>query len=132
VDNQHGGQTSFAKEKDMPKASPRERLADLENRQRAIAVEAATVRQTLRATYGALAGEIEVERLSEREFRDILTHAIRAGGGPALAALKALASASAKPAHSPERRPSDEHGGAARRRPASASGAAAVDDGAGQ
>jgi hypothetical protein len=36
-----------------------------------------------------LAG-LPVERISEKEFRDLIGQAIRTGGSPAIAALKAL------------------------------------------
>lgn len=74
----------------MPKMNDREKLADLDKRQRQLAEEAETVRRNVRARYGTVLSAIAVESLSEREFRDILSHAIRAGGGPAVAALKAL------------------------------------------
>ncbi len=77
----------------MPKLTDREKLADLDKRQRSLAQEAETVRRTLRASYGATLADMPVERLSEREFRDLLTQAIRAGGAAATAALKALPSA---------------------------------------
>jgi hypothetical protein len=37
---------------------------------------------------------MEVEKLSERDFRDLLQHVIRVGGPAAIAALKSLAPAS--------------------------------------
>lgn len=79
----------------MPKMTERERLAKIEADQQSLAQEAETVRRGLRAQYGKLATELAVERLSEREFRDVLMHAIRVGGGAAIAALKALPEASA-------------------------------------
>ncbi|WP_240334343.1 hypothetical protein [Sphingobium estronivorans] len=85
----------------MPKMTERERLAKIEADQRNLAQEAEMVRRGLRAHYGKLASELAVERLSEREFRDVLSQAIRIGGGAALAALKALPAASDDP---PERR----------------------------
>jgi hypothetical protein len=81
----------------MPKMTERERLAKIEADQRNLAREAETVRRGLRAQYGKVATEIAVERLSEREFRDVLGQAIRVGGGAALAALKALPAASDDP-----------------------------------
>ncbi|MBO9723964.1 MAG: hypothetical protein J7530_06280 [Novosphingobium sp.] len=115
----------------MPKMSERERLAKIESDQKKLADEAETVRRTLRSSYGAICGDLAVERLSEREFREIVGHAIRLGGGTTLAALKALSSAAPKTPTAPERRPSDEHGGAARRRPAPDQGAASPGDGPG-
>jgi hypothetical protein len=75
---------------DMPKLTERERLADLEARQRRVAVEVETARRALRGRYAAIVPELAVETLSEREFRDLLAHAIRAGGTACLAALKPL------------------------------------------
>ncbi|ODP36358.1 MULTISPECIES: hypothetical protein [Sphingomonas] len=77
----------------MPKLTDREKLAELDKRQRALSEEAESVRRSLRARYGAMLTDIPVERISEKEFRDLLTHAIRAGGSPAIAALKALPAA---------------------------------------
>lgn len=116
----------------MPRMTDRERLAKIEADQRKLAGEAETVRRAVRANYGSFVQELGVETLSEREFRDILTHAIRVGGQPAITALKALPAHSSQSASSPERRPSDEHGGAARRRPEPIKGAASAGDGPGQ
>jgi len=80
-------------ELDMPKLSERERLADLEARQRKMAEEVAQARSALRDRYAAMVRELGVEALTEREFRDVLTHAIRAGGAPSIGALKALPAA---------------------------------------
>jgi hypothetical protein len=74
----------------MPKLTERERLADLETRQRKLAEDVEDARHAVRARYAVIVAELPVERLSEREFRDILSHAIRAGGPATLAALKAL------------------------------------------
>ncbi|NMN06716.1 MULTISPECIES: hypothetical protein [unclassified Novosphingobium] len=74
----------------MPKMTERERLAKIEADQESLAREAETVRRGLRAHYGKLVTELPVERLSEREFRDVLGQAIRVGGGAAIAALKGL------------------------------------------
>lgn len=76
----------------MPKLTDRERLAKIEADQLSLAQEAETVRRGLRAHYGRLTAELPIERLSEREFREVVAHAIRVGGGAALAALKALPS----------------------------------------
>lgn len=74
----------------MPKQSERERLVDLESRRRKLDDEVEAARRTLRGKYAAAVTELEVERLTEREFRDLVVQAIRAGGSPSLAALKAL------------------------------------------
>lgn len=74
----------------MPKQSERERLVDLEARRRKLDDEVETARRALRGKYAATVTELEVETLTEREFRDIVAQAIRAGGVPSLAALKAL------------------------------------------
>ncbi|MEJ7933841.1 hypothetical protein WG907_06150 [Sphingobium sp. AN558] len=116
----------------MPKMNDRERLAKLEIDQHKLAQEAEAVRRALRAHYGALTADIAVEQLTEREFREIVTQAILIGGSPAISALKAHLPAPASSKDAPERRPRDEHGGAARKRPAPSEGAASPGDGASQ
>jgi hypothetical protein len=74
----------------MPKMSERERLADLEARQRKVGDEIIEVRRALRGKYGAIVLDLSVETLTEREFRDLLTQAIRVGGASSIAALTAL------------------------------------------
>ena len=74
----------------MPRMTERERLADLEARQRKMADDVDKTRRALRGKYAALVSELAVEHLTEREFRDVLTAAIRCGGENALAALRAL------------------------------------------
>lgn len=74
----------------MPKMTDRERLAKIDSDQKKLAEEAETVRRQLRTHYASLTSDIPVERLSEREYKDVLAHAIRAGGAAAVAALKAL------------------------------------------
>jgi hypothetical protein len=91
----------------MPKMTERERLAKIEADQQSLALEAEAVRRGLRAHYGKLATELAVEKLSEREFRDVVTHAIRVGGGAAIAALKALPEASDASASLPAKRPGE-------------------------
>lgn len=90
----------------MPKMTERERLAKIETDQQNLAREAETVRRGLRAHYGKLATELPVERLSEREFRDVLGHAIRVGGAVAIAALKGLSAQAvqAEPSPAPSRK----------------------------
>jgi hypothetical protein len=75
---------------DMPKKSERDQLAVLEARRRKLDDEVENARRAVRGRYAALVLELEVERLTEREFRDILTQAIRVGGSPSVAALKGL------------------------------------------
>ena len=116
----------------MPKMTTRERLAKLEADQRALAQEADRVRKTVRAAYGELVADLAIETLSEREFRELIGQAIRVGGTATIAALKALPHPLSSIKISPERRPSDEHGGAARSRPASGQDAASAGDGAGR
>lgn len=82
----------------MPKMTTRERLADLEARQRKMAEEVDKTRRELRGKYAALVPELAVENLTEREFRDLLAAAIRCGGAAALAALRDLPEAGASPA----------------------------------
>lgn len=85
----------------MPKMTDRERLADLEARQRKMADEVEKTRRTLRGKYAALVPDLAIEQLTEREFRDVLTTAIRVGGAAAIAALRALPDANATPASQP-------------------------------
>lgn len=79
----------------MPKLSEREKLADLEARQRKMVEEVTRARSALRDRYAAMVKYFGVEALTEREFRDLLTHAIRVGGAASVAALKALPAAKA-------------------------------------
>jgi hypothetical protein len=41
--------------------------------------------------YASIISDLEIERLSEKEFRDILAQAIRVGGAACIAALKPIA-----------------------------------------
>ncbi|WP_404478665.1 hypothetical protein [Novosphingobium sp. BL-52-GroH] len=79
----------------MPKLSDREKLAKIESDQRNLAVEAETVRRAVRAQYGDLTHALPVEQLTEREFRELIGHAVRVGGITALRALKDLPSGTA-------------------------------------
>ena len=74
----------------MPKMSERERLSDLEARQRKLADDIVEARRALRGKYAAIVLDLAIESLTEKEFRDLLGQAIRLGGGPALTALTAL------------------------------------------
>ena len=74
----------------MPRLNERERLADLESRRRKLEDEVENARRALRSKYAAAVLDLAIETLTEREFRDVLSHAIRAGGSSAIAALKVL------------------------------------------
>ncbi|PBN43505.1 hypothetical protein [Sphingobium sp. D43FB] len=78
----------------MPKLSERERLAELEARQRRAAEEVETARRALRGKYADIIRDLRVEAMSERVFKDLLTEAIRVGGEVSFAALKAMPTAS--------------------------------------
>ena len=86
----------------MPKLTDRERLAALEVQQKKIAQDILDTRRALRGKYAAMLADMEIERLSERECRDILAHAIRAGATASIAALKTLP---AQPRAEPDKRP---------------------------
>ena len=79
----------------MPKKTDRERLADLEARQRMMSEEVEKTRSALRGKYAKIVTDLPVEDLTEREFRDLLAAAIRCGGAAAVIALRALPEVSA-------------------------------------
>lgn len=72
----------------MPKMSERERLADLEAKQRKLAGEIDTARIALRGRYAAIAREMALEAFSEREFREAMNLLVRLGPGSALQLLR--------------------------------------------
>lgn len=80
----------------MPKINDRARLAGLETRQRKVAQEVENARRALRGKYAAMISDLPIEGLSEREFKELLTQAIRVGGNPAISALKALPATAAE------------------------------------
>lgn len=75
----------------MPKLNERERLADLEQRQRKIIEEIEQQRSAVRARYAAITTELPVETFTEKEFRDGLLLMLKAGPAVALQSLKAPA-----------------------------------------
>lgn len=81
----------------MPKLNERERLADLEARQRKIGDEIEDARRVVRSKYASIVTDLPVEQLTEREFRELLTLALATGGAPAVAALKGLSGSTALP-----------------------------------
>ncbi|HUD91741.1 hypothetical protein [Sphingobium sp.] len=74
----------------MPKLNDRDRLADLEARQSKIAQEILDARRALRGKYASILNDMEVEKLSEKDFRDLVQHAIRVGGPASITALKGI------------------------------------------
>ena len=70
----------------MPKKSERERLADLEARQRKVAEEVEIARRAVRGRYASIIGELAVEELTGRGF----ALAMWCGGAAAVGALKPL------------------------------------------
>lgn len=89
----------------MPKVNERERLADLETRQRKVTQDVENARRALRGKYAAMVLDLPIESLSEREFKDVLTHTIRVGGSPTVFALKALPAAAPEPKSRPKGAP---------------------------
>ena len=81
----------------MPRKTDRERLADLEARQRTMAEEVEKTRRALRDKYAEIVTDLPVEDLTERELRDLLVAAIRCGGAAAVTALRALPEVSTSP-----------------------------------
>lgn len=78
---------------DMPKMTERDRLADLETRQRKVAEEVENARRALRGKYADIVRELAVEKMTEKEFRDGVNHLVRVGGAAAISALKGLPAA---------------------------------------
>lgn len=74
----------------MPKMTERDRLTKLEASRRRMDEEVEKARRAVRDRYAAIIGEMPVEQLTEREFRELLGQTLRVGGGAALAALKGL------------------------------------------
>jgi GGDEF domain-containing protein len=76
----------------MPKLTEREKLADLEARQHKIGEELNIARQAVRNRYaGSLTG-LPLERMAERDLKELIEQALRVGAPTALAALKTLPS----------------------------------------
>lgn len=84
-----GGQTTLIGVS-MPKMTEREKLAGLEARQRKIGEELETARQAVRGRYvGSLTG-LPLEKMAERDLRELVDQALRVGAPVAIGALKAL------------------------------------------
>jgi len=77
----------------MPKLTDREKLIELDKRRKALDDEAAAVRRNLRARYGTILADLPVERMTEKEFRELVGQAVRTGGPAAIAVLKPLPAA---------------------------------------
>ncbi|MBT2246915.1 hypothetical protein JQK15_25815 [Sphingobium sp. BHU LFT2] len=74
----------------MPKLTERQRLSELETKQRKLREEIEAARLSLRARYDAIVQEFPVESLTERELRELVQLSIQLGGTTAIAALKPL------------------------------------------
>ncbi|MDH7639207.1 hypothetical protein [Sphingomonas oryzagri] len=70
----------------------REKLADLEARQRKIADELEATRQAVRGRYVATLTRLPLENMAEKDLRTLVDQGLRVGGPAAIAALKALPS----------------------------------------
>lgn len=85
----------------MPKWNERDRLAELEERRRKAAEDVEKARHALRGKCADLIRALPLERLAEHDLREIVAQAIRAGGGAAIIALKALPNAGGDAAAGP-------------------------------
>lgn len=76
----------------MPRMTNREKLAELEARQRKIGDDIEAARSAVREGYAAILSRLPVERWSERDLKEVLEQGLRVGAPATLAALKALPS----------------------------------------
>lgn len=76
----------------MPRLTDREKLADLEARQRKLGTDIEAARSAVRQGYATLLARLPVERWSERELKEVLEQGLRVGAPATIAALKALPS----------------------------------------
>lgn len=76
----------------MPKMTDREKLADLEARQRKIGDELETARQAVRGRYAGTLSALPLEKMAERDLKELVEQTLRVGASAAIGALKALPS----------------------------------------
>jgi len=76
----------------MPKMNDREKLADLEARQRKIGEELEAARQAVRSRYVGMLTGLPLERMGERDLKELVEQALRVGPAAAIGALKVLPS----------------------------------------
>ncbi|KKW93030.1 hypothetical protein [Sphingobium chungbukense] len=76
----------------MPKLTERERLAEMEQRQRKMTEEIEQQRIAVRARYASIVTDLPVEDFTEKEFRDALQLMLKSGPATALQLLKAPSS----------------------------------------
>ncbi|WP_043155055.1 hypothetical protein [Sphingobium sp. Ant17] len=72
----------------MPRLTARERLAELETRQRKSSNEIDAARISVQSRYAAVVQDLSVETLTERKLRELRQLSIQRGGAAAIAALK--------------------------------------------
>lgn len=82
----------------MPRMTDRGRLAKIETDQRNLTNQAEAIRRSVRSGYAAGVSDPPAQRLSEREFRDVLTPPIRVGGTVAISVRRACAGEDGSPA----------------------------------
>ena len=74
----------------MPKLNDRDKLAQQDATLKRLQAEIADTQKRVRAHYAEILHELPVEHLTDREFKDLIGHAVRAGGGASIVALQVL------------------------------------------